>query len=121
MRKLYGLTLTVMLTLVAMAPSTASAVPVPPPPDIGPPADECVEMDDGSVACPGSMTLELVVGGVVVDSMTCPLEYEEIALYTGLYVYEHFFIYVEAGYMICLYGPCGGFAVGGGIVIVGTT
>ena len=119
MRKLCGLTLAVMLALVAMAPRTASAVPVPPPPDIASP-EECVETEDGSLVCPASMTVDIVVGGVVVYSETCPLEYEEIAQFTGLYVSEHFFVFVQAGYLICLYGACGGFVMSGGIIIVGT-
>ena len=110
--------------LLIAAPTNASAVPVPPP-DVDPivsdvpVVEECME-DSASSGCPATMTVETSVNGVVVHSETCSLAYEEIAQYTGLFVWGHFFIYVEGGWIICLYPPCGGFAGASQTIIIGT-
>jgi hypothetical protein len=100
--------------LLIAAPTNASAVPVPPP-DVDP-VEECTE----SGVCPSTLTVDVTVNGVSIGTLTCPLELEVTAQFTGFWLFGNYFIYVEAGWALCDYGICGIVAGGYLIAITGT-
>lgn len=99
MKRFFALTL-VAFALVFVVPTTALAVP---PPDVLP-TTECAESGN----CPSSLTVDIVAGGEVVGTATCPLILEFTATYTGTYVLgDHLTIEIEQGMAYCYYGYCG--------------
>lgn len=98
------LTLTfVASALVVVVPTTTSAVP---PPDVVPTA-ECAQ----SGYCPSSLTVDIVQGGEVVGTATCPLILEVTATTTTTVVIGHVILQVEQGVAYCDYGYCGAITV----------
>ena len=89
--------------LVVVVPTTTSAVP---PPDVVPTA-ECAH----SGTRPSSLTVDIVEGGEVVGTATCPLILEVTATTTTTSVIGHVTIEVEQGTAFCYYGYCGAITV----------
>lgn len=99
MKRFLALTF-VASTLVLVAPTTSSAVP---PPDVVPTA-ACTENGN----CPSSLTVDIVAGGEVVGTATCPLILEYTATTTTTFVFgDHVTVEVEIGMAVCYYGYCG--------------